>query len=49
MLALNNLFMLVVNGDLNAKPNNWYSLNRTTYEGNTVETNTPRFGLHQSI
>lgn len=49
MLALNNLFMLVAIGDLNAKPNNWYSLDRTTYEGNAVETITSHFGLYQSI
>ena len=47
--ALNNPFMLVVIGDLNAKSKNWYPLDRTTYEGNIIETITSHFGLHQSI
>ena len=32
-LALDNLFMLVVIGDLNANSKNWYPLDRTTYKG----------------
>ena len=48
-LALNNPFMLVVIGDLNAKSKNWYPLDRTTYEGNIIETITSHFGLHQLI
>ena len=48
-LALDNLFMLVVIGDLNAKSKNWYPLDRTTYKGNTIETITSHFGLHQLI
>ena len=41
--------MLVVIGDLNAKSKNWYPLDRTTYKGNTIETITSHFGLHQLI
>ena len=48
-LALNNPFMLVVIGDLKAKSKNWYPLDRTTYEGNIIETITSHFGLHQLI
>ena len=48
-LALNNPFMLVVIGDLNAKSKNWYPSDRTTYEGNIIETITSHFGLHQLI
>ena len=48
-LALNNPFMLVVIGDLNAKSKNWFLLDRTTYEGNIIEIITSHFGLHQLI
>ena len=41
--------MLVVIADLNAKSQNWYPLDRTTYEGNIIETITSHFGLHQLI
>ena len=46
---LNNPFMLVVIGDLNAKSKNWYPLDRTTCEGNIIETINSHFGLHQLI
>ena len=45
-LALNNPFMLVVTRDLNAKSKNWHPSDRTTYEGNIIETITSHFGLH---
>ena len=45
--ALNNPFMPVVIGDLNAKSKKWYPLDRITYEGNIIETITSHFGLHQ--
>ena len=48
-LALNNHFMLVAIRDLNAKSKNWYPLDRTTYEGNVIESITSNFGLHQLI
>ena len=48
-LALNNPFMFVVIGDLNAKSKNWHPSDRTTYEGNIIETITSHFGLHQLI
>ena len=35
-LALNNPFMLVVIGDLNAKSKNWHPSDRTTYEDNII-------------
>ena len=44
--ALGNLFILVITGDLNTKSKNWYPLDRTTYEGNIIETITSHFGLH---
>ena len=44
-LALNNPFTVVVIRDLNA---NWYPSDRTTYEGNIIETITFHFGLHTS-
>ena len=47
--ALDNLFMLVVIGDLNAKSKNWYPLDRTSYDCNIIETITSHFGLHQLI
>ena len=48
-LALNNPFMLVIIGDLNAKSKNWHPSGRTTYKGNIIETITSHFGLHQLI
>ena len=48
-LELNNPFMLVVIGDLNAKSKNWHPSDRTTYEGNIIETITSHFGLHRLI
>ena len=47
--ALNNPFMPVVIGDLNAKSKNWYPSDRTTYEGNIIETITSHVGLHHLI
>ena len=47
--ALNNPFILVVTGDLTAKSKNWHPSDRTTYEGNIIETITSHFGLHQLI
>ena len=41
--------MLVIIGDLNAKSKNWYPLDRTTYEGNIIETIASHFGLHKLI
>ena len=47
-LMLNNTFMLLdLTGDLNAKSKNWYPLDRTTCEGNIIETITSHSGLHQ--
>ena len=48
-LALNNPFILVVIGNLNAKSKNSHPSDRTTYDGNIIETVTSHFGLHQLI
>ena len=48
-LKLSNPSMLAAIRDFNAKSKNWYSLDRTTYEGNIIETITSHFGLHQLI
>ena len=41
--------MIVVIRILNAKSKNCYPLDKTTYEGNIIETITFHFGLHQLI
>ena len=46
---LNNPFILVVTGDLNAKLKNWYPLDRTTCEGNMIETIASHFDQHKLI
>ena len=46
---LNNPFIAVVIGDLNAKLKNWYPLDRSTCEGNIIETITSHFDLHKLI
>ena len=48
-MPLTTLFMLVVIGDHNAKSKNWHPSDRTTYEGNIMETIASHFGLHQLI
>ena len=48
-LALSNPFMRVVIGDLNEKSKNWHPSDRTTFEGNIIETIASHFGLHQLI
>ena len=35
--------------DFNAKSCNWYSHDKTSFEGSTIESITPQFGLHQVI
>ena len=44
--AHNNPFLLIVIGDLNAKSERFYLLDKITYEGNKVETITSNIGLH---
>ena len=36
-------------GDLNAKSKNWYSLKKSSHEGNEIENVTAQFGLQQII
>ena len=48
-LCQNNPFLIVLNGDLNAKQKNWYSLNKSSHEGNEIENVTAQFGAQQII
>ena len=48
-LALNNPFMFVVIRELNLTSKNEHPLDRTTYEGNMIETITSNFDLHQLV
>ena len=45
----NNPFLRVVIGDLNAKSECLYPLDKVTYEGHKVETIKSNIGLHQLI
>ena len=36
-------------GDFNAKSKNWYSQDKTSFEGKTIESITSQFGLYQLI
>ena len=42
-------FLTTVIGDFNAKSNNWYSHDKTSFEGSAIESIVSQFGLHQSI
>ena len=44
-----NLFLIVAIGDFNARPNNWYTVYTTTFEGAKTEAITSQFGLQQII
>ena len=39
-LCQNNLFLVVLIGDLNAKSKYWYSYGKSSYEGNEIENET---------
>ena len=36
-------------GDFNAKSKNWYSQDKTSFEGKTIESITSLFGLYQLV
>ena len=46
-LCRNNPLLIVLIGDLNAKSKNWYSHDKSSYEGNEIEI--AQFGLQQII
>ena len=48
-LLQNNLFLVVVVGDFNVKSNNWYCCDKSSLEGDTFDTITKQYGLHQII
>ena len=48
-LLQNNPFLVVVIGDFNVKSNNWYSRDKSSLEGDTIDTVTKQYGLHQVI
>ena len=48
-LLQNNPFLVVVISDFNVKSNNWYYRDKSSLEGDTVDTITNQYGLHQVI
>ena len=48
-LAQKGSFLTTITGDFNAKSCNWYSHDKTSFEGSTIESITSQFGLHQLI
>ena len=48
-LAQKSSFLTTIIGDSNAKSSNWYSHDKTSFEGSTIESITSQFGLHQLI
>ena len=48
-LAQKGSFLTTIIGDFNAKSCNWYSHDKTNFEGSTIESITSQFGLHQLI
>ena len=48
-LRQNNPLLIVLIGDLNAKPKNWHCHDKSIYEGNAIENVTTQFGLQQII
>ena len=49
ILAQKNPFLMTTIGDFNAKSKNWYSQDKTSFEGKTIESVTSQFGLYQLI
>ena len=49
ILAQKNPFLMTTIGDFNAKSKNWYSQDKTSFEGKTIESITSQFGLYQLI
>ena len=48
-LFQNNPFLVVVIGDFNVKSSKWYYDDKSSSEGNAVDTITEQYGLHQVI
>ena len=48
-LAQKGSFLTTIIGDFNAKSCNWYSHDKTNFEGSNIESITSQFGLHQLI
>ena len=48
-LAQKGSFLTTIIGDFKAKSCNWYSHDKTSFEGSTMESITSQFGLHQLI
>ena len=48
-LAQKGSFLTTIIGDFNAKSCNWYSHDKTNFEGSTIESITSQTGLHQLI
>ena len=48
-LAQKGSFLTTIINDFNAKSCNWYSHDKTSFEGSIIESITSRFGLHQLI
>ena len=49
ILVQKNPFLMTTIGDVNAKSKNWYSQDKTSFEGKTIESITSQFGLYQLI
>ena len=49
ILGQKNPFLMTTIGDFNAKSKNWYSQDKTSFEGRTTEIITSQFGLYQLI
>ena len=48
-LAQKDSFLTTIIGDFNAKSCSWYSHDKTSFEGSTIEIITSQFRLHQLI
>ena len=48
-LAQKDSFLTTIIGDFNAKSCSWYSHDKTSFEGSTIETITSQFRLHHLI
>ena len=49
IMAQKTLFLMTTIGDFNAKSKNWYSQDKTSSKGKTIESITSQFGLYQLI
>ena len=47
--AQKNPFLMTTIGDFNAKSKNWYSQDKSSFEGRTIESIISQFGLYQLI